>query len=98
MICFVRLMLVPLAVGLALPQEPIETQSPSKEARQPQVPVPDSNSSIPEELPDEELAPAAVELDVSRTSPLIKILYQATRETKEGVTLERLAEAKRLIA
>jgi ankyrin repeat protein len=59
--------------------------------------VPDSNSSIPDELPGEELAPAAVKLDVSHTSPLIQVLYQATRETKERPTLGRLAEAKRLI-
>ncbi|HEX4167828.1 MAG TPA: LssY C-terminal domain-containing protein [Bryobacteraceae bacterium] len=46
---------------------------------------------------EEELAPAAVQLDVSRTSPLIQALYQATRQTKQQPTLDRLAEAKRLI-
>jgi hypothetical protein len=93
-----RLLLVAVVACLGLSPEPIQTGSQTKQGRQPQVAVPDSNSPIPEELPDEELAPAAVELDVSHTSPLIQILYRATRETKEGVTLDRLAEAKRLIA
>ncbi|HEX4771534.1 MAG TPA: LssY C-terminal domain-containing protein [Bryobacteraceae bacterium] len=51
-----------------------------------------------EEESDEALAPAAVQLDISHTSPLIKVLYQATRETKDGPTLECLREAKALIA
>jgi len=46
---------------------------------------------------DEDLAPAAVQLDVSGSSPLIKSLYQATRETKEKDILARLAEAKKLL-
>jgi LssY C-terminus len=97
MIHALRLMLMPLLLVLAYAQEATQTQSLTKQERQPQVAAPDSNSSMPEELPDEELAPAAVQLDVSHTSPLIKILYQATRETKEGVTLDRLAEGKRLL-
>ena len=35
----------------------------------------------------EELAPAAIELDVSHTSPLLQLLYAATRETKQQPTL-----------
>jgi hypothetical protein len=50
-----------------------------------------------EEEPTEELAPAAVQIDVSRVPPLIQALYQATRETKENQILERLATAKGLI-
>ena len=57
-----------------------------------------ADSGYEEAVEDEALAPAAVQLDVSGTSPLIQALYQATRETKEGPTLERLAEAKKLIA
>ena len=57
----------------------------------------DADSGYEEES-DEPLEPAAVQLDISHDSPLIKVLYQATRETKEGPTLERLAEAKKLIA
>ena len=46
---------------------------------------------------DEDLSPAAVQLDVSQASPLIQKLYQATRETKEQLTLDRLTEAKKLL-
>lgn len=66
-------------------------------------PAPTANSPATtqdsqEQPPDEDLAPAAVQMDVSRDSPLIQLLYQATRETKEQPTLERLASAKALIA
>jgi hypothetical protein len=53
---------------------------------------------IPEEAAEEELAPAAVALDVSQQSPLLQALYQATRETKEKDILARLEEAKALIS
>jgi len=53
---------------------------------------------IPEDAPDDELAPAALELDVSHDSPLFQDLYQATRETKEQAILERLKHAKGLVA
>jgi LssY C-terminus len=52
---------------------------------------------VPEDPPEDELAPAAVQLDVSKSSVLIQTLYQATRETKEQPTLDRLEEAKKLI-
>jgi hypothetical protein len=58
----------------------------------------EADSGYEEAAPDEPLAAAAVQLDVSRASPLIQALYQATRETKDGPTLERLAAAKKLIA
>lgn len=51
----------------------------------------------PEESADEELAPAAVQLDVSNVAPLIRELYQATRETKEQEILAHLAQAKTLL-
>lgn len=51
-----------------------------------------------DESADEDLAPAAVQLDVSQTSPLIQELYRATRETKEKDILARIATAKTLIA
>ena len=50
-----------------------------------------------EEEAEEESAPAALEIDVSNSSPLIRELYQATRETKEKAILERLANAKKLL-
>jgi len=46
---------------------------------------------------DEDLSPADVQLDVSKESPLIKVLYQATRETKEKAILAQLDQARRLI-
>ncbi len=49
------------------------------------------------EPPDGELAPAAVQLDESKASPLIQALYAATRETKIPPTLDHLAQAKSLI-
>jgi ankyrin repeat protein len=50
-----------------------------------------------EEPISEDLAPAAVQLDVSKDSLLIQKLYQATRETKEQEILARLAEAKTML-
>jgi hypothetical protein len=50
-----------------------------------------------EEEAEEESAPAPLEIDVSNSSPLIRELYQATRETKEKAILERLANAKKLL-
>jgi hypothetical protein len=52
---------------------------------------------VPEDPPEDELAPAAVELDVTKTSPVIQTLYKATRETKEQPIIDRLEEAKKLI-
>jgi LssY C-terminus/Ankyrin repeat len=49
------------------------------------------------EPPEGELAPAAVQLDVSTASNLIQVLYAATRETKDQPTLDHLAQAKTLI-
>src|SRR5690349_20436811 len=46
---------------------------------------------------DEESAPAAIEIDTSKDSPLIKTLYQATRETKEKAILAKLDEARKMI-
>jgi hypothetical protein len=78
--------------GPAIPQqEPQATQDSQPQAVETTVP------DIPEEVPEEELAPAALEIDVSKQSPLLQTLYKATRETKEKEILARLAEAKALI-
>jgi len=50
-----------------------------------------------EEEAEDEPAPAALALDVSNSSPLIRELYQATRETKEKAILEHLSNAKKLV-
>jgi hypothetical protein len=49
------------------------------------------------ELPEGELAPAAIQIDVSKASNLIQVLYAATRETKTQPTVDDLAKAKTLI-
>ena len=41
----------------------------------------DTSDKDQDEPVDEDLAPAAVQIDVSKSSPLIQTLYQATRET-----------------
>jgi ankyrin repeat protein len=51
-----------------------------------------------EDTPNDELEEAAVKIDVSRSSPLIQKLYQATRDTKEQDILAKLTEAKKLLA
>ena len=48
-------------------------------------------------MEEEEAAPAAIEIDTSADPPLIKTLYQATRETKEKEILAKLDDAKKLI-
>jgi hypothetical protein len=95
---FLSLLLMCRVACLTLSYGPAHTQSPTAQTSESQAPVSGSQSPIPEEVPDEELAPAAVNLDVSQTSPLIQALYQGTRETKEGRILDRLKEAKRLIS
>src|SRR5215470_4670906 len=67
------------------------TPAEQKDVRSAEIP------DLPDEAPEEELAPAALELDVSRESPLLQVLYKATRETKEKEILARLSEAKSLI-
>ena len=57
----------------------------------------EEEQQVEAEPADEELAPAAVTLDVSKDSPLIQVLYQATRETKEQAILDRIAQAQKLV-
>jgi LssY-like putative type I secretion system component LssY len=61
------------------------------------APAQDAAQSDDEELPEGELAPAAVELDVSKAPPLIQALYQSTRETKEDKILASLQRAKAMV-
>jgi hypothetical protein len=57
-----------------------------------------SKEDLEEQPADEEdAAPAAIEIDTSRDSPLVKTLYQATRETKEKAILANIAEAKKQV-
>ena len=81
----------------ATPSSPGPQNTPNATAVEPQgvrsAEIPD----VPEEPPEDEFAPAAVEMDVSQESPLLQVLYKATRETKEKEVLARLDEAKALI-
>ena len=59
-------------------------------------------SSRPEDVPEravelDELAPAALTLDQAGSPPLIRALYQATRETKEQPTLQQIVAAKQIL-
>jgi hypothetical protein len=72
----------------AAPQDPNSSKEQSAQEQNPE------SQAEPEE---EDLAPAAVQLDTSKDSPLIQVLYQATRETKEQPTLARLTTAKQLL-
>ncbi|HZC35218.1 MAG TPA: LssY C-terminal domain-containing protein, partial [Chthoniobacterales bacterium] len=75
---------------------PLTQNSQEQAPQEPQTPSAESPDSQ-QEPAEEELAPAALQLDVSNDSPLIRELYQATRETKEQPILAHLAESKKLI-
>jgi LssY C-terminus len=80
--------------GVPVLQQPNDTGA-NAQAEKPKVPA---NAELPDEDAEEgELEPAAVALDVSRTSPLIQALYQATRLTKENEILEELETAQKLL-
>ena len=67
-------------------------------AEQAPEPITDEEQAEAEaESAEEELAPAAVTLDVSKDSPLIQALYRATRETKEPAILDLIAQAQKLV-
>ena len=65
----------PFAVNATAP-EPFSDDQNQKTAK-------DDSKADSEEEAEDESAPAALEIDVSNSSPLIRELYQATRETKE---------------
>ncbi len=54
-------------------------------------------SEATEQEGEEEDAPAAVSLDVSKDSPLIQALYEATRATKEQGIVAHIADAQNLL-
>jgi len=73
------------------------TQVPNSQKQEPQVAKTEPTQDVVQEVPEDELAPAAVQLDLSKASPLIQELYAATRERKEQAILARLAKAKDLV-
>jgi ankyrin repeat protein len=102
-----------LIVSLSLPVSHVAIaaipQQPSRSTKAKAQPAPESQEQVgsegqaenapnaEQEAEEEELAPAAVTLDVSKDSPLIQVLYQATRETKEKAILEQIAKAQDLV-
>ena len=91
-----------LALAQSQPQQsPAKQQSPPAPSAQqksaPQKETDAGTANDDQEAPDEDLAPAAVQLDLSNASPLIQALYRATRETKEPQILAQLLEAKKLL-
>ncbi|MBB5342190.1 LssY C-terminal domain-containing protein [Tunturibacter empetritectus] len=89
-----------LTLGPASGVQAIAQSQPAPSAQADQQSPPEAAEATvdTQETPDDELDTAAVTLDLSHTSPLIQKLYQATRETKEQPILDRLTEAKKLIA
>ncbi len=63
----------------------------SEEAQQP------DQEAEAESAEDQDPAPAKLTLDVSKDSPLIQSLYQATRDTKEQAILGDIAGAQKLV-
>jgi len=76
----------------------VEAAQSKDQAGEAQTPNAESETSekSEEETPEEELAPAALQLDTSKMSPLLQELYQATRATKEKDILEHLTKARAL--
>lgn len=68
-----------------------QTESPTQAHEQ------EPDADVQDDSANEDLEPAAVQLDVSHASPLIRQLYQATRETKEQNILASLGQAKKLL-
>jgi hypothetical protein len=100
MIRCIGLLLFALSATYSTSSQPGDKQlkeRPGNAQEQSQAPIAESASDIQEQSPDEDLAPAILQLDVSKTSPVIRLLYEATRETKQQPILDRLAAAKKLI-
>lgn len=101
------LVILTLSVAPAAAGQSKKSSPPAKNTKQAQKtttaeqapePLTDEEQAEAEaESADEELAPAAVTLDVSKDSPLIQALYRATRETKEPAILDLIAQAQKLV-
>ncbi len=79
------------------PQETTAGHPLSNQPQTSKTAKPDPTADSQDEPIDEDSAPAALQLDVSNVPPLIKELYQATRETKEPAILARLEQAKKIL-
>ena len=85
-----------------VPQQNAKQNAAKKPAKQSEVAAQsegdDQDKSDKDDDENADDDPAAVTLDVSQDSPLIRELYQATRVTKEKDILAHLDAAKRLLA
>ncbi len=81
--------------GLPAPKEDRAEQK-NRQGKPPVADTGEEAATNQEENP-EEAAPAAVSMDTTGDSPVILALYQATRETKETMILEKLTAARGLI-
>src|SRR5437870_9441934 len=93
-LCF-AVVLVPSSVTVfpaAQAQTMTKTLPPDEAPAQSASAAQENSQSPEEERESEDLAPAAVRLNMDGESPLILALYQATRETKEKQILERSEE------
>ena len=91
-LCCVLLVIVASAQTVHRPEASIAVPKQNAAAN---ATAPDQDKENEEE--SDELAPAALDMDKSADSPLIRKLYEATRETKENNILARLDEAKKMI-
>jgi hypothetical protein len=81
----VCLMLSPCtAIDTATAQTKPAPKANQKTPPQAENPKPEADEEDTADTPNDELEEAAVKLDVSRSSPLIQKLYQATRDTWSG--------------
>lgn len=87
--------IVVVALSLA---EPALAGSDIKAQRPPAQKTVTTDELKEQPIEEEEAAPAAIEIDISNDTPLIRTLYQSTRETKEKAILAKLDEAKKLAA
>src|SRR5438270_700796 len=99
LLCVIATGVLPGGTPRPVPAQTVEssTESPNLKKQEPQVSNAEPTEDGLEEVPEGELAPAAIQLDLSKASPLIQELYAATRETKEEPILARLAQAKKLV-
>ena len=101
LLCAIALIAPATMAARPYPQSQSSSQAPKAKQAAKAESADSEDQDAPEaqtEGDEEEMGPAAVEIDVSKASPLIQELYRATRETKDKAILARLETAKSLVA